>query len=161
MKIKKILTILIALLAACIFIFFGFKNIDKKNINHNAISKTTSQERATNSTTTKGENTTVNKSTTQNIYVKIINALVVQNTIHVGNIINGASSGDCKLSAIKDNNEIVLSTSKVILDGNNYDCGIFNVPIIKLSSSGQWTIKLTVDSGGDLVSDSEVLDVNL
>ena len=90
--------------------------------------------------------------TSGNLSVTISNARVITDSsgdkfVHVGNLVNGASSGTCTLTATKTGQPKVTDTGTVQLDGNTYDCGVFNTPTSKFPSSGTWNLTLTVTSG--------------
>jgi hypothetical protein len=96
-------------------------------------------------------------STNPNLAVTILNASVIESSgtkyVHVGNQVDGATSGSCTLTATKSGESSVTSSSTVRLDANTYTCGVFNVPASKFSS-GSWNLTLKVTSGGSSASDS-------
>jgi cytoskeletal protein RodZ len=96
--------------------------------------------------------------------VTILNARVITDSsgnklVHIGNIVSGATTGICTLTATKSGQPDVNDTASVQLDGNNYDCGVFNTSVSKFSSSGTWLLTLTVKSGNS--ADSATSSITL
>lgn len=97
--------------------------------------------------------------------VTILNASVISDSggnklVHIGNIVSGTSTGVCTLTASKSGQPDVNDTASVQLDGNNYDCGVFNTPVSKFPSSGTWLLTLTVTSGGSAGSATKSITIN-
>ena len=68
--------------------------------------------------------------------------------IHIGTLVDGLTKGDCLLTASKPGQtDLNLGSSTIQSDVNNYGCGVFNVPTSTFTSSGTWTIKLTITTG--------------
>ena len=80
---------------------------------------------------------------------KTINVVGPNNgNIHIGTLVDGLTKGDCLLTASKPGQtDLNLGSSTIKSDVNNYGCGVFNVPTSTFTSSGTWTIKLTITTG--------------
>lgn len=97
-----------------------------------------------------------------NLSAQIVNASVDNGNIHIGTLVNGATSGTCTIIATQGQTTITLATIAVQQDVNNYDCGggAINVPTSQLSpQSGTWQLKLTVVSGSSQVVDNASINL--
>jgi hypothetical protein len=80
--------------------------------------------------------------------------------VHVGTLIDGATSGSCTLTASKSgSSDIQLGTASVSDEGNYYWCGVFNISTSQFPSSGTWQLTLNVDSNGSQGSGSTSVDI--
>ena len=94
--------------------------------------------------------------------VQIVNASLTNNNtnLHVGTLVSGTTTGDCTLTATQNNGSpISLATSTVKEDVNNYDCGVYNVPVSKFPSSGAWKLTLTVTNNGESATASQNVSI--
>jgi hypothetical protein len=90
---------------------------------------------------------------TSTIGVQIVSDNITNGNLHIGTLVNGATSGTCSLSASQSGQSTLqLGTSSVRLDVNDYDCGVFNIPTSKFPTHGNWQLLLNVTSDGSSAS---------
>lgn len=92
--------------------------------------------------------------------VSIVNASVVNNNVHVGTLVSGTTAGSCTLTANMAGKSDIIRTSSVQRDVNNYDCGIFNIPVAYFTTNGTWTLTLAVSDNGKQATSSSSVDIN-
>lgn len=92
--------------------------------------------------------------------VQIVSANVSNGNLHIGTLVNGATTGTCVLSASQaGQSTLQLGTSSVKLDVNNYDCGVFNIPTTTFPNTGAWELQLTVTSNGSSNSGNSTVTI--
>jgi hypothetical protein len=103
------------------------------------------------SKTSSGSSTTT---TGASFSVQLVSSNVNNGNVHVGTLVNGATTGDCTLTVSQSGQTSITRTSTVAQDVNDYDCGAFNIPTSDFPSSGTWNLNLTVISNGVQESDT-------
>lgn len=98
--------------------------------------------------------------TPASFYVKILSANVSSTNVHVGSLVSGVTTGTCTLTATKSGAQTVTVTANVQQDVNNYDCGALNIPTSNFSTSGTWTLTLTVTNGSQHTSDTRTIVIS-
>lgn len=110
-----------------------------------------------------GSGTSVKKSNTSSVanYTVLINVVSPgNNTVHIGTQVSGTSIGSCTITAYKAGQPtLTLATGSVKMDVNAYDCGTYNIPTSKFTSSGTWQITLTVSNNGMTATDSSNVSI--
>ena len=90
---------------------------------------------------------------------KVVSANVNNGNLHVGTLVAGVTSGTCTLTASQAGKQVVLGTSEVRQDVNNYSCGVFNVSTVKFPSSGTWQLTITVASSEKQAADTATITI--
>jgi hypothetical protein len=81
-------------------------------------------------------------------------------TVAVAAIVGSTSSGTCTAKFFQGSSSFTRTTN-VMLVTNYYACGEFDVPKADFSSTGTWSVNVTVNSGGaSATSDDKQVTVN-
>ncbi len=100
------------------------------------------------------------QTTNSNSFSVSINPVVSSSNVHIGTLVNGVTNGSCVLSASQEEKAAIqLRTSTVGANVNNYDCGIFNIPVSEFPSTGSWQLNLSVTSNGK--TESVKVNINI
>ena len=163
-KIRVLLLFATLLILLLIGAYYTYHNYSKKTVGNNPTSSTklSAAPEADNNPNDVRKNsntqaTTLNnngsQTTNSNDFSVSINPVVSSTNIHIGTLVNGVTNGSCILSASQDGKAVIqLRTSNVRVNVNNYDCGIFNIPISEFPSTGSWQLNLSVTSNGNTAS---------
>ena len=120
---------------------------DNNQSQQTKIGKTTSPGSSSQSNTTKTNNASFSD--------KIVSYVVSNNNLHIGTFVSGTTTGNCLLTASKQGqSNLTLGSSKVRLDVNNYDCGVFNISTSKFPVRSVWKITLSVTNNGETATNS-------
>ena len=152
------ITAIILMLAAAVYLVFYFTKPKTATITTPATSKkytpvvqntTPNDSRKASPTPSKTISDAPVASTNSSVFSVQINVVGPNNgNIHIGTLVDGLTKGDCLLTASKPGQtDLNLGSSTIKSDVNNYGCGVFNVPTSTFTSSGTWTIKLTITTG--------------
>ncbi len=87
-----------------------------------------------------------------NVTLAITRASVVGNSLEVGTIINGASSGTCTLSASQSGQATLVRTDKVVTQNNSYVCPVFSIPVSQFPDRGNWNVSVKLIVNGSSYS---------
>jgi hypothetical protein len=130
--------------------------------NTNSASNSNKTSSSPSSTLDSGSSSSSSPTTTQPTFtVQIVSATINSGNLHIGTLVSGTSSGTCSLSASQSGQSTLqLATSNVEQNVNSYDCGVFNIPSSTFPTSGNWQLKLTVDSNNVTSYGAYPIDVN-
>jgi cytoskeletal protein RodZ len=81
------------------------------------------------------------------VVATITNTRVVNNLAQVSVLVEGATTGTCKLSLKGSAGQNVTKNTSVVLRGGLYTCEDFNIPVTELSS-GTWNATIVIDVNG-------------
>jgi hypothetical protein len=84
---------------------------------------------------------------TNGIVATITNTRVVNSLAQVSVLVEGATSGTCKLTLTSDANKTVTKNTTVALRGGLYTCEDFNIPTSDLSV-GSWNVSIVIELNG-------------
>ncbi|MDL2341615.1 MAG: hypothetical protein QFB87_00865 [Patescibacteria group bacterium] len=74
--------------------------------------------------------------------------------VYVGTLVTGSTTGDCAITASQVGQPDVIKKSSIRYTSNAYDCGTLQLSFDDFPNSGEWSIKLTVTSGGSVASNT-------
>ena len=81
------------------------------------------------------------------VVATITNTRVVNNLAQVSVLVEGTTTGTCKLSLKGSAGQNVTKNTSVVLKGGLYTCEDFNIPVAELSS-GTWNATIIIDVNG-------------
>jgi len=75
-------------------------------------------------------------------------------SMQVATIVNGATTGTCKITASKSGQPNISRESTVELQANSYVCPIISIPVSDFTVKGDWNFSASITSDGrtDIVS---------
>lgn len=78
------------------------------------------------------------------------NARLNDNTVHIGTLVSGVSSGTCTANFVlqSDNSKKFSVDSAVTFQGNTYTCGSLDATKNQFPQSGTYAVHVTLSSGG-------------
>ena len=161
---NKIFLLIVLFIILIISLFFVYKSRsglshsnDQKGASSNSSFNAESNAKKvepTNTQNTSSTNTEKNPNPSD-IKVSIVNLSLNNSSIHIGNIVEGVTSGSCVVTGTFGSQvPINLLISDVTQNVNYYDCGIINIPESKLTQKGLWKITLTVSNNGESAEES-------
>jgi hypothetical protein len=76
------------------------------------------------------------------------------NSLQVGTLISGATSGTCKLLLSQDGQTDIERSAAVAYEANSYTCPIFNIPVTELPNQGKWDVSVSLTVGSSTTKGS-------
>jgi hypothetical protein len=113
-------------------------------------------------TLSSGSSSSGNTTSTTSPTLTITRAGVDDNSLEIGTLVNGATSGTCTLSVSQAGQKSITAAGQVVLQNNSYSCPVFNIPTNQFPNQGDWNVSVTLTSGStSITSDWANNPVNL
>lgn len=126
---------------------------DTKTLKGGGSEEETSANNNSTNNSNKPENTSPGQSSSGDAAVTITDATYDKDTkiASVKALVSGTSSGTCTAKFSKSGQKTVTVSSSVSPVTSYYDCGRLEVARSKFSSIGTWKVKISLDTGGNVV----------
>jgi len=70
------------------------------------------------------------------------------NTLEVGTIVNGATTGTCVLTVSQSGEQPITQTASIGQQNNTYACSVFDIPTSQFPNQGDWDVSVSITSNG-------------
>jgi len=158
---KFIIGLVLLIVVAC-SVWYGFsqhktvtplpKNVDTStspsdnNINNQRKASTSPAPTLNNGATTSPSNNI------SSISVTVTRASVVDNSLQVGTLVNGTTSGSCVLDVAQAGQTPITQTNQVTIQNNSYVCPVFSIPLSDFPNQSDWNVSVGVTNDGTTAS---------
>ncbi len=86
-------------------------------------------------------------SSNSNETITVTRAAIANNSLEVGTLVNGGTSGTCTLNVSQTGETTVTASNQVTLENNSYVCPTFILPLSNFPNQGIWNVSVTLSSG--------------
>lgn len=97
-------------------------------------------------------NTSTNTSSSSSIRLTVTRASVINDSLQVGTLVSGTTTGSCILSVSQTGQTTITRTNQVTQENNSYTCPVFSIPLSQFPNQGYWYISVSLTSNGNTIS---------